>query len=388
MVTEAMMVLSMCKMWPCISTFILPKINHLFFQGESLTGWFARLFPGISFPAQRVSEVTDRAEAQFKALPKDGGDVKTFLQEEHDLDFVSEMLSNLDLKRGHLLADAKAVKPPEGFECTNSYHWPGELQKQRKTCTKVYCEMGAAPFQWRKHQWRWNWKVHQEGHWWIQDYKPAQSTAPDKVAAFLSSRFSVARSRPSSSTSQPLPPSDNQILTKKLQRLQQEKDFLLQCSVSMHKDIQNLQDTVHELQAEKMKLLEVPNTIHELEQELDRLRESSNTQKRTSQLRYNTKRWACNEAKRRLKWQQRENDEIRATQNQLQRNVELLRRELERERQRCTSFCLEAQQLAEELNMMRAADQHCRWGASACKNPGNTEDSACITLHYAHGWHV
>ena len=128
----------------------------------------------------------------------------------------------------------------------------------------------------------------------------------------------------------------------------------------MHKDIQNLQDTVHELQAEKMKLLEVPNTIHELEQELDRLRESSNTQKRTSQLRYNTKRWACNEAKRRLKWQQRENDEIRATQNQLQRNVELLRRELERERQRCTSFCLEAQQLAEELNMMRAADQHCR----------------------------
>lgn len=45
--------------------------------------------------------------------------MKTFLQEERDFDFVSEMLSNLGLKRGHLLADMKAVKTPEEFECTN-----------------------------------------------------------------------------------------------------------------------------------------------------------------------------------------------------------------------------------------------------------------------------
>ena len=295
-----------------------------------MNGWFARLFPDISFPAQRVSGVIDRTVAQFKALQKDGGDVKTFLQEECDLDF--EMLSSLGLKRGHLLADTKAVKPPEGFECTNQVIIDLENFRSREKLALKFTVKWVQLLSSGENIS--DTETEKSIKKVIDEYRTLnrhRSRAPDKVVAFLSSRFSAARSPPSSSTSQPLPPSDNQVLTKKLQQLQQEKDPLLQCSKSWHQDIQTLQDTVHELSAEK-KLLEVPNTIHELEQELDRLRECSNVQKRTSQLRYNAKRRACNEAKRRLQRQQRENDELRATQNQLQRNVELLGRELERER--------------------------------------------------------
>ena len=152
------------------------------------------------------------------------------------------------------------------------------------------------------------------------------------------------RAPPSSTTTSLSLPFDNQNFMKKLQ---QEKDFLLQCSVSMQQDSQTLQDTVHELAAEKKKLLQVPNTIHQLQQELDRQRECSNIQKRASQLRFNAKRRACNEGRRRLQRQEREIAELRATQDQLQRNVDLLRRELDRERRSCASFRLEAQQLAE-----------------------------------------
>ena len=165
------------------------------------------------------------------------------------------------------------------------------------------------------------------------------------------------RSPPSSTTTCLSLPFDNQNFMKKLQ---QEKDFLLQCSVSMQQDIQTLQDTVHELAAEKKKLLQVPNTIHQLQQELDRQRECSNIQKRASQLRYNAKRRACNEGRRRLQRQERETAELRATQDQLQRNVDLLRRELDRQRRSCASFRLEAQQLPEELNAKCAAETRVR----------------------------
>ena len=323
-----------------------------------MNGWFAELFPDVSFPAERISGVISRTKAQFQTLQKEGGNIETFLQEERDLDKVSEILSHLGLKRGQLLADVKKVDHPEGFhfQCTNQVIIDLENFRSREKLASKFIVMWSQLLSPGESIDETEISIKKV----INQYRTLnrhRSRAPDKVISFLSSRFPAAKSPPSSSstTSQPSPPSDTTDDPSKMRKLQQEKDFLSQCSIFMRNDIQTLEQTVHELGVEKNKLLEVPNTIRALQQELDKAKESYNTLRRTKQVRYDTKRRLCNETKRRLQQEQKVADELRVRQNQLQRNVQLLSRDLERERQTCESLRLLTQQLTEEVDKVNVA---------------------------------
>ena len=149
------------------------------------------------------------------------------------------MLSTLGLKRGNLLADTRAVKSPEGFECTNQLIIDLENFRSREKLGLKFTVKWVQLLSSGENDSDTERSIKKV----IDEYRTLnrhRSRAPNRVAAFLCSRLSAARSSPSS-TSQLLLPSDKQIVNNKLQ---QEKDLLLQCSTSLHQDSQTLQDTV------------------------------------------------------------------------------------------------------------------------------------------------
>ena len=79
--------------------------------------WFQRLFPSVSFPADRVKRVITKTKADFDRLPTE--DQEKFLQQERDLDFVSDTLTAIGLGRGELFTKPKAADLPSDFNCTN-----------------------------------------------------------------------------------------------------------------------------------------------------------------------------------------------------------------------------------------------------------------------------
>ena len=75
--------------------------------------WFAKLFPDVSFPSNRIPQLITRKEEKFaKLLP---AQQLAFLQEQLDFDNASPALTELGLKRQELLAEKKEVELPDVF---------------------------------------------------------------------------------------------------------------------------------------------------------------------------------------------------------------------------------------------------------------------------------
>ena len=62
--------------------------------------WFERLFPSVSYPSSRLGGVLGSVLKKTKNLFAERADLKSFLQNHVDLDFVSPSLMKYELKEG------------------------------------------------------------------------------------------------------------------------------------------------------------------------------------------------------------------------------------------------------------------------------------------------
>ena len=67
--------------------------------------WFERLFPSVSYPSSHLGGVLGSILKKIKNLFAEHADLKSFLQNHVDLDFVSHSRMKFGLKRGHLLEE-------------------------------------------------------------------------------------------------------------------------------------------------------------------------------------------------------------------------------------------------------------------------------------------
>ena len=79
--------------------------------------WFAKLFPEVSLPSERIPPLITRKQNKFTKLPP--AQQLAFLHESLDFENASPALTELGLKRRELLAEKKEVNLPDGFFCTN-----------------------------------------------------------------------------------------------------------------------------------------------------------------------------------------------------------------------------------------------------------------------------
>ncbi|XP_070188603.1 uncharacterized protein [Littorina saxatilis] len=252
--------------------------------------WFIALFPDVAFPADRVSKLINRIHGKLQKFMTEGADPTTFLEEKLDLDHVSESLSQLGLKRRQLLASGKKVNLPTDFHCTNQLVHDLETFKNTESSLKCHPTFTV----------EWVTLLSEGKEVRKEEISSVMNTFrnlnrhknkdPEKPALFLSTTFSVA-TRTASSTCGSTPPASSTCGStttstkrksstkctsdtgdeKKLKTLLKDNAVLAECSYKQAHFIEELQDTIDDLSADRKKLLHVPNTISNLQAKIETL---------------------------------------------------------------------------------------------------------------------